>query len=326
MTTPARPATDATVLAPLPGARGGLVRDVALVARFEIGEALRTRLLIVMLLLFVGGGALGAWGFTEFVDGLETRAAQALDAPQTRRPGGTLRRLRESGSYRSFLFAFVRDQDKAEYFAAQPPIVVFYGWAALMFLPWLVLFTSADTIASEVATRAVRYPALRTGRLPYAVGKAMGQAILVAGVTGLSGLTFFLVAWANLSGFEVGATALGILSYWPRVLVHALPFLGWAMCASMATSSTNLARILSLGGAVALAIAGGLAGERSFLRGKSAITDTALDLLSYLTPFGHSDGLAYPKGSQLPTDIAVCLALAVLYFAAGFAVLRRRDL
>ena len=35
-----------------------------LVARFELAESVRSRLLLVMVLLFVGGGALGAWGYT----------------------------------------------------------------------------------------------------------------------------------------------------------------------------------------------------------------------------------------------------------------------
>ena len=42
----------------------GFVRDVGLLARFELGESVRSRLLLVMVLLFVGGGALGAWGYT----------------------------------------------------------------------------------------------------------------------------------------------------------------------------------------------------------------------------------------------------------------------
>jgi ABC-type transport system involved in multi-copper enzyme maturation permease subunit len=301
-------------------------RDVALVARFELAEAARSKLLVVMVLLFVGAGALGAWAYTEVLERIESNAAKITGAPPPRRPGGGLRRLREQRSYRDMLRMFTGSDAKADYYASIPPIVVFFGWVSFTFTPWLVLFTSAETIATEVATRSIRYSVLRTGRLEFALGKTLGQALIVVGVTALSALTFFLVAAFALDGFEGVATARGLLSYWPRVVLYLLPFLGWAMLASMLTSSANLARILSLGGGTALAVIAGLvARPPSWLRG-NAVLDGVRDLLGYVTPYGHSEGLSYPPGGALGSDLAVCLALTVLYFAAGFAVLRRRDL
>jgi hypothetical protein len=155
--------------------RHGFARDTALVARFELGEALRTRALIVMLFMFVGVGALGAWGFSRAVEGVESNAARVTGAPTTRRPGGVFSGLKNSTTYRQALKAFLRDDEKADYFAARPPIVLFFGWATLLFTPWLILLTAAETIASEVSSRAIRYTALRTSRLAFALGKALGQ-------------------------------------------------------------------------------------------------------------------------------------------------------
>jgi ABC-type transport system involved in multi-copper enzyme maturation permease subunit len=298
-------------------------RDVALVARFELAESLRSRLLVVMVLLFVGAGALGAWTYSAFVEEAEQRAAQVLHAPTGGKPGAAVRRLRDSASYRDVLRFFVHDDKKADYFAAFPPIVVFYAFASFLFSPWLILFTSAETIASEVATRAIRYSLLRTGRLTYALGKALGQLLILIGVTGTAGLVFYIVAWLKLSGFEPGATALGLLGYWPRIVLYTLPFLSWALFASMATASANVARIISLGGAVVLAIACGVsiwAQQPQLSAGASA-----LSLLGVITPFGHAEGFRYPLGGALPADLAICLLLTLLYFLAGFAILRRRD-
>jgi ABC-type transport system involved in multi-copper enzyme maturation permease subunit len=301
-------------------------RDVALVARFELAEAARSRLLIVMVLLFVGAGALGAWAYTEVLERVEQNAARLTGAPTPRRPGAVMRRLREQRSYRDMLRVFTGSDAKADYYAAIPPIVVFFAWVSFTFTPWLVLFTSAETIATEVATRSIRYSVLRTGRLEFALGKAAGQALIVVGVTALSAVAFFLVALVALDGFEAAATAAGLAAAWPRVVLFALPFLGWALLASMLTSSANVARILSLGGGVALAVLGGLvARPPRWLRGNAAV-DVVRELLGYLTPFGHSEGLSFPPGGALASDIAICLALGTLYFAAGFAVLRRRDL
>ena len=48
---------------------------------------------------------------------------------------------------------------------------------------------------------------------------------MLTGVTALQGTAFFLVSWLSVDGFEAGATALGLASYWPRALLFALPFL-----------------------------------------------------------------------------------------------------
>jgi ABC-type transport system involved in multi-copper enzyme maturation permease subunit len=301
----------------------GFLRDVVLLARFELAESVRSRLLLVTLLLFVGGGALGAWGYTAVIGKIEEAAASALNVPAADKPGATVARLRDSRSYRDMLKFFTGDEGKAAYYAELPPIVVFFGWASFLFTPWLLLFTAAETIASEVSSRAIRYSLLRTGRLAYAVGKAGGQLLVLIGVTGLSALVFFLVAWAQLAAFEPGVTALWLLSYWPRVVIYNLPFLAWAMFASMVTGSANLARVVALGGAVVLWLLHVLAGLRWVQR--SAVWSQVMDLLGYLSPFGRNQGLSYPPGGALPGDLLVCLALTVLYFAAGFAVLRRRD-
>jgi ABC-type transport system involved in multi-copper enzyme maturation permease subunit len=310
-------------LAAGPDPARGFIRDVLLVARFELGESVRSRLLLVMVLLFVGGGAMGAWGYTRLIGKIEEQAAEALNAPATSKPGAAVARLRDAQSYRDMLRFFLRDEDKARYYAELPPIVVFFGWAAFLFTPWLVLFTAAETIATEVASRAIRYSLLRTTRLAYALGKGGGQLLVLVGVTGLSALVFYLVAWARLAAFEPGVTALWLLSYWPRVVIFNLPFLAWALFASMVTASANLARIVALGGAVVLALIHGLTGVQAVER--SPLWGPLVDLLAYLSPFGRNEGLAYPPGGGLPGDLLVCVALTVLYFAAGFAVLRRRD-
>lgn len=317
--------SEAQVAAPavVGAGRALLMRDVWLVARFELAEARRSRLLLVMVLLFVGAGALGAWGYTRLIGTIEEKAAVALSAPASDRPGATVGRLRDAQSYRDFLRFFLGDDAKATYFAGLPPIVVFYGWAAFLFTPWLLLFTSAETIATDVASRAIRFSLLRTSRLSYALGKAVGQLLILLGVTAAAAVVFFGVAWAGLSGFEPGLTALWLASYWPRVVLFNLPFLAWAMFASMVTASANLARIVSLGGVVLMSILYGLTEARWLRRGP--ISEAILDLLRYLTPFGHNQGLGYPPGGGLPSDLAVCLALTVLYFAAGYAVLARRD-
>src|SRR5205823_14118931 len=101
------------------------------------------------------------------------------------RPGATLETLQGLPIYRELLSSAV-GPGVAAYLQSLPPMVIFFAWMALVFTPWLVLFTAADAIASEVATRSIRFTLLRTGHLEYASGKFLGQAALLAGVIGLS--------------------------------------------------------------------------------------------------------------------------------------------
>lgn len=309
-----------------PGADNPMVRDILLIARFELAEALRTRLLLVMLLLFVGGGAVGAWGFATVVGKVETQSAGILQTETGSNPGQSIEILRNAPIYRSLIRAAVDDEQQADYIARLPPIVLFYGWASFMFLPWLILFTSSDTISTEVASRAIRYTALRTSRLAYALGKAAGQAIIVLGVTFLCAVTFFFVAWANLARFGVAETGFGLLGFVPRVFALSLPFLGLAMFATMATANANMSRVVAFGSAVLLAIVAGLAGDNSWLRDGNSTGKMVADLLGYFTPFGRSQSFIYPHGAVFFVDLVITLGLAVLYFIAGYALLRRRDL
>jgi len=300
-----------------------LLRDLMLIARFELGEALRTRMLLVMLLLFIGGGALGAWGFSKVVGEFEKRTASMLKTEAGAKPGQSLELLRETPIFRSFVRAAVDDDEQADYIMRLPPIVLFYGWASFTFLPWLILFTSSDTISTEVASRTIRYTALRTSRLAYALGKATGQAIIILGVTVLCALTFFFVAWANFARFDVAATALGLVLFVPRVFALSLPFLGLAMFASMATANGNTSRLVAYGSAILLSIVAGLSG---WLRDGGSTGAIAADLAGYFTPFGRSQNFIFPFGSDFWVSLIITIGLAILYFTAGYALLRRRDL
>ena len=204
-------------------------------------------------------------------------------------------------------------------------MVVFFGWAAMTFLPWLVLFTSSESIAGDVSSRAIRYSVLRTGRLSFAVGKALGQLVLVAGVTVLAALSFYLVGWTSIAGFEAADTAAGLLSYLPRILLYLLPFLAWAMCASMLTASANLARIVAAGRGGRARHPGRLGGAQRRDRPGPSPPPSGTSC-STSRPFPHKEGLTYPPGGALLSDMSVCLALTAVYFSVGFAVLRRRDL
>jgi ABC-type transport system involved in multi-copper enzyme maturation permease subunit len=300
-----------------------IARDALTVARFELGESIRTRRILAMVLLFTIAGGLAAWGFSRLVASIESATASATGAPATARAGASLEALRNTPIYRDLLRDAV-GEETAEYLARLPPMVLFFAWMALLFTPWLVLFTAADAISAEIGNRSIRYTLLRTGHLEYACGKFLGQAALFAAVIGLSGVVFFGISTALLVNPRTLESALGALAYWPRLVIHALPFLSLALLASSLARGAATAWALSLVGGIGLAIVAALT-RWDALRVHAPVAAT-LDLLALLLPFGHGWATLGPPGGALLSDLGRSLAQAFLYLAAAHAVLRRRDL
>ena len=145
-------------------------------------------------------------------------------------------------------------------------------------------------------------------------------------MTVLAAVAFYVVGWASMDGFEPGAAASGLLSYLPRVLLLpvAVPGLGDVRLDGHRQREPGADRVAGRerwGWPSCTASAAEPPGGRRRTRRRPRCGSSS----AYLTPFGHNDGLSYPPGGELLGDVAVCLALAVVYFALGFMVLRRRD-
>jgi len=305
-------------------ALGARWRDVLMVMRFELIESLRTRRVLFLMLLFLIGGGISAWGFARLVGEAERAAAEVLAAPTTERPGASLDRLRQTPMYRDILKGMVDDPEAAKSLEALPPLVLVFAWLTMMFAPALVLLGASDSVAEEVASRGVRYSLLRTGRSEYVLGKFCGQLLLLGVVVGLSGLTFFVISWFSLVSLPVQATVLGMLRFWPWIVLDVLPYLGLAFLASMIARGAASARIYAVLGAIGLAIVHALA-RWSWLR-HGPIASALLDLVDYLTPLPRGYGVLAPLGTTLLRSAAMCLGLTAVYLGGGLALFRRRDL
>lgn len=307
--------------------RGGLaqrLRDVGLIARFELLESVRTRRVLVLVLLFLLGGGFSAWGFASFLGNAEAAAAHALNAPSTNRPGASLSALEHTSIYRDLVKSLVDDPQAAAALAAIPPIVLVFAWLTMTFAPALVLLTSSDAVSAEIETRSLRYTLLRTGRVEYAAGKLAGQLALLAAVLLLSGITFLTVSAISLSGLSLGDSALAMLRLWPWIFADTLPYVGLALGASMLASSGRGGWALSIGGVVLLSLAH-VAAQWPTLR-HGGIAPALLDLLDYTTPFPRRYGLIAPVGPTFFHALAVTLGTFAAYTGLGLWRFRRRDL
>ena len=96
----------------------------------------------------------------------------------------------------------------------------------------------------------------------------------------------------------------------------------WSRISSVARTSAT-AWVLSLAGGIGLASLAALTRSSWLRTGPTA--NALLDLAGQLLPFGQGYATLGPPEGALFADLGRSLAQAVLFLAAGYAVLRRRD-
>ena len=217
-------------------------RKLLIVGRFELGEALRSRLVVVVLALYGAGAAVGAYLFSKALAAAEQAARAALlgtmsahDVPEDLVRREAMPRL---------ISSLVDDPRLREELSRIDPLALFYGIMALHLVAPLVLMTSGGVHATDLARGATRFVLTRCDRLSWALGKLAGHAALLAG--GL--LAGALVTAAVASG--QGRLDLGNLVWLIRAAfrawVYGIAYLGMFAGLSLVVRAPARARALSV--------------------------------------------------------------------------------
>ncbi len=297
------------------------MRDVFLVARFEVLRAIRTWRAVALLVLFAVASAGSTYLFVRFVGLIENNLADQLGVPRTRTPGAMMQQLIESDTWRDVVQSMVGAPELVDFVLSVPPLAMFNLWFGFLLVPFFAASASAECIALDVQSRAIRFEVLRTGRLELVVGRMAGQLVLAAGA--LLGST--VAAWAVGVGFMVvdAPVELGRWLAWFawRAWVFAVPFVGIGVSASQLTSSPAWARVLAVGATALTWVAYGLARFWEEEGRFGLLTDLMLQLL----PQGWLRGLWEPGFGWLGPATAAC-ALGLAYAAGGYLRFARKDL
>jgi len=297
------------------------LRDVWLVAAFDLFESLRSRKALALMLLYVAGSVAASVIFVEALREVENNVAETLSVPTTAQPGAMTHRVMESEQVVKILGGLIGDRELAEELVTIPPLALFYGWIAMTFIPVLVVLTSSDAISGELASGSARFALFRTDRYGWAAGKLAGQAALMAvGVVG-GAIAFFVVGALSLARFDAAATGWWLFRMSGRSVLLGFSWVGVTMGVSQLTRSVPWSRGLALIALVALGGANGVLATPWALREAPVLAPTLRQLL----PGGYKLDLWRPDIAERLPAIVMLLALGGLYFAAGHAVFQRRD-
>lgn len=295
--------------------------DAWVVARFDLGESLRSRKVLVFLVLYVAGAVAATILFTEVLQKVEEELAEQLLVARTGTPGSLTEALMEQPEVHGVLARLVRDDALAQALLSIPPIALLYHWVAISFAPIFVVMTSSDAISGEVASGSVRFALFRTDRATWAAGKLLGQCALLAVGLALGAAGAWITGWIQLASFEPADTALWLGRYAGSAFVFSFAHLGLALGASQLTRSVPWSRALGL-----LALVGVFAGHGWL--GRDAVQadwPVLASTLRQVFPAAHRLDLWRPALADTVPALVMLGALGLTYFTLGYLRFARRD-
>jgi hypothetical protein len=207
-------------------------RKLGIVARFELAEALRSRLVIVVVCLYGAGAALGSFLFIQALNAAERGVRASLDAALVShaQPDADVQR----DAVRQILSAWVSDRELLADLLSADPLALFYGFVSLQLVAVFVLLTSAGTHAADRSRGTTRYVLTRCDRLSWSLGKLLAHALLLAvGLTVSALATAAVGLWQGRFGISLAirapaparvASAAALVGLW---FGHALSDWGW---------------------------------------------------------------------------------------------------
>lgn len=295
-------------------------RDILLVGRFEVLRAVRTWRALALLMLYGIGYGGASYIFVAILHGLENQVARQLGVATTDTPGALLGSLVESDTFQEMILAMTGNEQLMEELTTIPPLAIFAMWFGLLMIPFFAASAAAECISIDLRSRALRFEALRTGRLELVLGRFAGQLTL----TVMASLVAVLVTWSIGMFAMVGNPPVGLLIallvMTAKAWTFSIPFAGVGVAASALTTSPAWARVLAIGTTAGSWVAYGFA---SAVDGGdySLLADIAYQIL----PQGWMRMLWEPGLGWLPAALALC-CMGTAAVGVGFARFQGRDL
>ncbi len=296
------------------------LRDILLVARFDLLESLRSRRAVAILSIYAIVSGLSTLAFAQALKRLAQAAQEEAQRFGVNTESGVLDLLLESDQFHALVAGLVRDPELADALVAIHPLALFYGATAFGLIGLLVLFTSATTLTEDIASGAVRFQIFRTTRRRWAAGKLLGQSLLMATGLALGALAALVAGAVALPGEAIDS----LIQWLPRVASRAwilgFAYLGLFLGVSQLTRSVGWARSLCLFALVGCAAGSAVSGSLWF---RDLVPGAGL--LHALFPPSHRLALWHPAWAERLPALVILAGFGAATFWAGTTLFARRD-
>jgi ABC-type transport system involved in multi-copper enzyme maturation permease subunit len=296
-------------------------RSVWVSARNELADAVRSRRVAVILILYLGGAMLACNGFVSALRKLENQLSETLALPKAASTGAVADALWRSEFFRQMITNLVGEREVAMQLLSIPPFALIYAWLVLTFTPGLVMLAGAARISTEVDSGSVRFVLTRIPRAAWCLGKFFGQCFQVLLAIALSTIGAWCVARFRLAGISQTDLIPAMILYGGKAWVYSVAFVGVALGISQTVRSPNLAMALGFLAWIVLAALHVAASHYCGPGWRQLWYPVGL-----INPMGHLQDLWRLDAAHVVPAIVFLVALSQAYLFAGFAAFGRRDL
>ncbi len=292
---------------------GGEFAKIAVVLRYELLEALRSRLVLALTLLYGASTTVACRVLVSILRAAEEQLGAALQ------PGGGLDLVAaRKKALLQLLSAVLDDPQLAAQLSAVDPVALFYAWGAMALGTPLALLVSAGAPAGSFFTKSVRFVFPRIARSSWALGQLAAHALLLLLAIAVGAAMAFAVS-ASVTAAS-GATALWLagatLRAWAYAAVHLSLFVGL----SLLCKTPQRARVAAMSALLALWVGEAWVDSERF---RQAFVGSRWLALAF--PAHYKLELWSPRPGAVLTALGALAALGAAYFAAACAWLARRD-
>ncbi|MDZ4197672.1 MAG: ABC transporter permease subunit, partial [Kiritimatiellia bacterium] len=221
--------------------RVSVLRQIGLIFRQEMSDALRSRRAAVVLLLYLAAATLTMNGSLSLLQRLESELASVLQLPASAEPGVVTQALWKSERFRNMVARAAGSTSLVAELVGLSPIVLIYAGLAFFYTPFLAVLVAAPRLSEDLSHGSVRFVVSRAPRGAWSAGKGLAQVGLIAFSLLMGAAGAWIVARFRMPGADALELALGFASESGRALIYTLPFIGLAVGISQTTRSPNRA-------------------------------------------------------------------------------------
>ena len=291
------------------------------VACYEWFDALRSRRALVVLLLYMTAAVCNMYWSINLLHKLESELVTMLQLPPSEHTGVISTTLWKSKPFQRIMQQMAQNDLVLQDITGKHPVELIYAWFAFFYTPLLVVLVAGSRISEDLGSGAVRYVVFRISRSSWALGKFVGQALMIGFALVLSGIGAYAVAKYRLAGSGTPDLFLNMVQWSVRAWIFSFPYLGLAMGLSLLTKSASKATVM---GIVAITVCFVIT-----ILQRHFTADTGwrsyLPYLGVLVPEDHKMYMWRNSLAPLVTGTVYLITLGFCYLLAGYAFFRRRD-
>lgn len=282
----------------------------------EFRDSIRSRQAIVLLIFYLIASVAATMLFAKMLASTkhmitsETHGLLSADAV-----------LQNAKALRTLVSHFTKNQSLIDALVSLPAVVLFFGFFSMLLLPWLIVFSASPRVAEERSSGSARFVAIRISRLSWVCGKFLGQTLQFLLAIVLSGIAVWITGLERLPPSSIAGSMVPMILIGLKVWVYGLAFLGISLGISQLIASPTLATRFGFIAVACMALINLIGNTAS-----SYAIIQCLGVLAWFVPNHYGNDLWANDLAQLSRTLGILIVMALVFFFAGYSLLRRKDL